>query len=124
MQVRVGVDIVEVERIERAVARHGERFLRRVFSPRELDYCAGRLASLAARFAAKEAVSKALGTGIGAVRWRDIEVLPDPGGRPVVHLHGEARRLVDPTCAGCEVSISHSRAYAVASAVVYRHADG
>ena len=72
------------------IARWGERFLDRVFTPAERILCNGRSASLAARFAAKEAGSKALGTGVGAVAWREIEILANPRGRPVVVLHGAA----------------------------------
>jgi holo-[acyl-carrier protein] synthase len=87
---QVGIDAAEVGRIARAVDRWGERFLRRVYTDAEQTYCGRRAQRLAGRFAAKEAVSKALGTGIRALRWRDIEVLPDPRGKPEVILHGKA----------------------------------
>lgn len=117
---RVGVDIVEIDRVGQALARHGDRFLRRVYSEREVAYCAGRVPSLAARFAAKEAVAKALGTGIGDLNWRDIEVLPGDGGRPVVLLHGRAATTARSLgVADCEVSLAHTRDYAVASAVAF-----
>jgi len=85
-----GVDAAEIPRIAAALERWGERFLRRVYTDAEQLYCRDRPHRLAGRFAAKEAVSKALGTGIRALRWRDIEVLPDQRGRPTVTLHGKA----------------------------------
>ena len=91
----VGVDIVEIERLRRVVDRWGERFLARVYTPREQELFRGRVPELAARFAAKEAISKALGTGIigrQGVNWRDMEVLPDQRGKPVVYLYGRAQR--------------------------------
>jgi holo-[acyl-carrier protein] synthase len=92
-KVQCGVDLVEIARISRAVERWGQRFLRRVWTERELALCRGRLPELAARFAAKEAVSKALGTGMAdGITWLDIEVLSDLSGKPVLYLHGEARR--------------------------------
>src|SRR5437868_15195524 len=87
-----GVDLIEIERIEAAVNRWGERFLHRVWTDRELAYCRGRYPQLAARFAAKEAVSKALGTGIRGIVWRDIEVLPDRRGKPLLFLDGGAKQ--------------------------------
>lgn len=86
----VGVDLVEIERIESAVRRWGERFIARVYSPTEAADSRGSPASLAMRFAAKEAASKALGVGIGPVAWRDIEVKVGPRGRPLLVLHGAA----------------------------------
>lgn len=114
----VGVDIIEIERIGQAVARWGERFLKRVYTEAELDVCRDRVPALAVRFAAKEAVMKALGTGTNGVAWRDIEVLSNSDGKPLIVLYGGARMkagemgLVD-----LDVSLSHSREYAVASVV-------
>jgi len=91
----IGIDLVEIGRLERAWRRHGSRFLRRVYTAAEERYCLGKrrpAASLAARFAAKEAVLKALGLGLGGARWQDIEILPDPAGRPSLRLQGAARR--------------------------------
>ena len=85
-----GIDAIEPARVAALIARWGERFLGRVFTPAERAACRGRPTSLAARFAAKEAVSKALGTGVGAVAWREIEILANPRGRPVLVLHGAA----------------------------------
>lgn len=118
---RVGVDLVEVERIRRLVARHGERFLLRVYTPPEIDYAGGRIPELAARFAAKEALSKALGTGIwsgSAIGWRDLEVLRGPAGEPQVRLHGPALgRAQALGLAGFALSLSHSREHALAVVV-------
>ncbi|MDE3077539.1 MAG: holo-ACP synthase, partial [Chloroflexota bacterium] len=97
------------------------RFLDRVYTAAEQAYCRRRGPQLAGRFAAKEAVSKALGTGIRRLHWRNIEVLPNRAGAPKVTLHGPARaRLEDAGFSGVEVSISHSRDNAVAMAVAYR----
>ena len=85
-----GIDAIEPARIAAALARHGERFLGRIFTPAERALCRERSTSLAARFAAKEAVAKVLGTGLGAVAWREIEILANERGRPVLVLHGAA----------------------------------
>lgn len=116
-----GVDLVEVRRLAAAVERRGQRFLERVFTARELAEARGgaaRYQSLAGRFAAKEAVLKALGTGLRACRWRDVEVARGPGGRPEVALRGSLARRA--RAAGVErvhLSIAHTREHAVALAV-------
>ncbi|MCS7221948.1 MAG: holo-ACP synthase [Anaerolineae bacterium] len=114
----VGIDIVELDRIASAVARWGDRFLRRIYTSAELAYCGRRVASLAARWAAKEAVSKALGCGWLEVGWTEIEIERSPTGQPRVHLHGRAqahaRRLGLTEWA---LSLSHSRDHAVAIVV-------
>ncbi|MGI9861880.1 holo-ACP synthase [Moorella naiadis] len=116
-----GIDIVEIERLEGAIDRH-PRFLSRVFTPAERAYCLARRrpgASLAARFAAKEAVMKALGFGLGCCSWQDIEIRREPGGRPQVILHGRARQLAREQGAGAiTISLSHCHAYATAVALV------
>jgi len=113
-----GVDIVEIERFEAAVHRHGERFLKRVFTEQELAEVGHNLVSLAARFAAKEAVSKALGTGIGPIAWREIEVLRGEARQPLLHLHGEAsRRAAALGLITWSLSLSHTQAMAVAMVV-------
>jgi len=124
MGIRCGVDIVETARIKAAVERLGPRFLNRIFTEAEQAYCASRgenrMSSLAARFAAKEAVSKALGTGIGSgASFLDIEVVQSPGGAPAILLRGDARETFR-SIGGVEmaVSLSHERAYAVAQAVM------
>lgn len=112
---RVGVDIVELQRIQRAVQRHGPRFLKRVYTISELAYCRGDVGRLAARWAAKEAVSKALGTGWRGIAWRDVEVEREPTGRPVVILHGGARAAAEGLqLTTWEVSLSHSTQNAIA----------
>jgi holo-[acyl-carrier protein] synthase len=113
----VGVDIIETARINRAVGRWGERFLRRIFTERELELYRNKPASLAARFAGKEAVIKVLGARTGG-SWREIEILSGPGGKPFVHLYGKvknrARKLGTDDIA---ISLSHCREYAIAFAV-------
>jgi len=119
--VSVGVDIIEIERIKQVLQRHGQRFLRRVYTEAEIAYCRGRVPELAARFAAKEAVSKALGTGIvsqGGIFWRDVEVLPDARGKPLVYLHGRAKdRAESLGLKEFAISLSHSQEYALAFVV-------
>ncbi len=114
----LGVDLVEIDRIEAAAARWGERFFKRVYTDAERDHCRNRIPELAARFAAKEAVMKALGTGIKGVGWREIEVLPNPDGKPLVHLYGGARRRAEELGLGeVAISLSHSRDYALATVI-------
>jgi holo-[acyl-carrier protein] synthase len=111
----IGVDIVEIARLEKAIARSGEGFLKRVYTDSELRLYRQKLPSLAARFAAKEAVIKALGNPTKDVSLREIEILTDPGGRPVVNLYGKAQSQAQGL--GLDklaVTISHSKEYAVA----------
>ncbi len=94
----IGVDLVRVSRIAAALERHGDRFLNRIFTPREIEHCQGKswtVNGLALRFAAKEAFSKALGVGLrqGGIRWREVEVLPDPRGKPEIFVSGRAEQL-------------------------------
>src|SRR5712691_11795787 len=113
-----GVDIIEIDRVADVIARHGDRFLQRIYTPDEIAHCRGRVSELAARFAAKEAVMKALGTGVRGIGWREIEVLPNRRGNPLVLLHGNARRRADALgLSTIDISLSHSRDYAVASVV-------
>ena len=118
---RTGVDIIELARIEAAVVRWGDRFLWRIYTPGELAYCRGRISSLAGRWAAKEAISKALGTGWSrGIRWVDLEVVRAPGGPPQVRLHGQAQGRAE--ALGIHhwaLSLSHSKAYAVAFVVAW-----
>ncbi len=119
MRVRTGVDMIEVTRIERGIARHGERFLRRFFTQAERAYCAEHPRRLAARLAAKEAVGKALGTGIGDVKWVEIEIVHDERGRPGVVLHGGAAELAGQMrLAHWDISLSHTEEMALAFVVV------
>ena len=120
-----GVDIVEIDRVRQVLERYGQRFLNRVFTPGEIAYCRGRAPNLAARFAAKEATMKALGTGIRGVGWKDIEVVRHESGAPAIKLHqrGETRaqrRGVQEI----SLSLSHSREYAVAFVVIRSESPG
>src|SRR4051794_10392654 len=113
-----GVDLIEIPRIEAAVKRWGERILHRVWTDRELAYCRGRPPQLAGRFAGKEAASKALGTGIRDIIWREIEILPDRRGKPLLFLHGAAKERA--AALGLDtwsVSVTHSRELACAMVV-------
>jgi holo-[acyl-carrier protein] synthase len=118
---RTGIDLIEVARLESAIARYGERFTRRVYTDGELAYCAGRVTSLAARFAAKEAVSKLLGVGIQhreGVDWREIEIVSASSGDPSLRLHGKAaKRAADLGLNEIALSFSHTREHAIAVAV-------
>jgi holo-[acyl-carrier protein] synthase len=114
----IGVDLIEVDRVGQALARHGQRFLGRVFTEDELAYCAGRAPELAARWAAKEATAKALGTGIGQVGWREIEVVRAESGAPGLRLHGAADALARQLGLGEPLlSLSHTREHAIAFVV-------
>ena len=123
MSLSVGVDLVELERIARVVGRYGDRFLTRIYTPEELLHCRGRVPELAARFAAKEAVSKALGVGMNhisaqGIGWREVEVLSDRRGKPLLKLSGRAHDLADEQgLREWAVSLSHERAYAMAFVV-------
>ena len=115
-----GVDAAEIARIGHAMERWGQQFLDRVYTPAEQVYCRGRAERLAGRFAAKEAVSKALGTGIRELRWRDIEVLPDRRGRPTVYLHGTAAERARATgTTWLSISITHAGELAIAFVIAY-----
>jgi holo-[acyl-carrier protein] synthase len=116
--ISVGVDVIEISRVAATLGRFGDRFLERIYTPGEIAYCRGRAPQLAARFAAKEAVMKALGTGTRGVGWRDVEVTRKRSGEPQIELHGRAAQRADRL--GIDriaVSLSHSREYAVASVV-------
>jgi len=118
-----GVDLVELARVERVLKRYGDRFLARVFTPAEILYCRGRTAELAARFAAKEAVSKALGVGVrmiarDGIHWQDVEVVGDPRGKPLVRLYGRAaERAAELGLTEWAISLSHTREHAIAFVV-------
>lgn len=118
-----GVDLIEIARVERMVARYADRFLERVFTPAEVRYCRGRPGELAARFAAKEAVAKALGVGMrmiarDGIRWREAEVIGDARGKPLVRLHGRAaERAEELGLAEWAVSLSHTNQHAIAFVV-------
>ena len=118
MRLRTGIDIIDIHRIEKAIERHGPRFLERVFTPRELALVGNCTESLAARFAAKEATGKALRCGIGTVRWQDIEVLRDERNAPVLHLHGSAKKVSQNLGLDTwSISLSHTQSQAIAFVV-------
>ena len=117
-----GIDMVDCRRLAQAVRRHGQRFLKRIYTPAELDYCLGRkrqLEHLAGRFAAKEAVLKVLGTGlVQGMRWTDIEVTNAPSGQPEVTLSGRVRAVAEEKgIRRILISITHIETHAIASAV-------
>jgi holo-[acyl-carrier protein] synthase len=118
-----GVDLIEIARVDRVLTRYGDRFLERVFTPTEILHCRGRLPELAARFAAKEAVSKALGVGMrmiapDGVHWREVEVIGDRRGKPLVRLYGRAAERADELgLVEWAVSLSHTHEHAVAFVV-------
>lgn len=116
---RCGIDMIEIQRVESGIARFGERFLNRFFTAGEREDCKGQAHRLAARIAAKEAVAKALGTGIGDVKWVEIEIrVNTPGYRPVLHLHGNAIAIAQQLgLTNWDVSLTHTRDYASAIVV-------
>uniref|UniRef100_A0A455T3S0 Holo-[acyl-carrier-protein] synthase n=1 Tax=Thermogemmatispora argillosa TaxID=2045280 RepID=A0A455T3S0_9CHLR len=136
VNVAVGIDIIEVARVARAYARHGERFLQRVFTDAEVLQCRGRRAlsgvsplpepkpaRLAGRFAAKEAISKALGTGLRGVAWREMEIIQLRSGRPSVRLYGRARQRAEELgLSALDVSIADLQGVAIAVAVAVQTA--
>jgi holo-[acyl-carrier protein] synthase len=124
MTLRNGIDLLEISRLQAAIERQGERFLARVFTPLEREICTGNLSSLAARFAAKEAVAKALGTGLGSVAWTDIEILRADSGAPLLRLHNRASSLAEQLgLREWSVSLSHTHDYAIAMVVATGEAD-
>jgi len=123
MVVGVGTDLVEIARIQQSVARFGDRFLHRIFTPREIAYCQRKknaAESLAARFAAKEAGAKALGTGISrGISWLELEVVREPGSRPILQLTGRAAaRARSLGITRVSLSLTHSRDTALAVVVM------
>jgi len=118
MKLSTGVDLIEISRVRQAIERYGERFLRRVFTENELNDCNGRVESLAARFAAKESASKALGCGIGDIRWTDIEIRRDEKNAPRLVLRGAAKSLAEELAlVNWSVSLSHTETQAIAFVV-------
>jgi len=118
MKLATGVDLIEIDRIETVMSRQGKAWLERIFTPAELEYCGKRAESLAGRWAAKEAVAKALGSGIGDVAWKEIEILGDEQNAPTLTLHGAAEtRAKELGLTNWSVSISHSQSHSVALVV-------
>ncbi len=121
----VGIDLIAISRVQRVLDRHPDRFLRRVYTPEEVAFCRGRVPELAARFAAKEAVMKALGTGARGVAWREIEVLPNRRGKPLVYLYGRAKARAERIgLDAIDISLTHEREFAAAAVVAMRTIDG
>jgi holo-[acyl-carrier protein] synthase len=123
MIVGIGIDLEEVDRVREAIERHGRRFVERVFTAGEIAYVeskANKWERYTARFAAKEAAMKALGTGWDhGVTWRDVEIVNKPDGCPTLALHGRAKEIADGKgCAKTWVSLSHTRRQAVAQVVL------
>ena len=123
MIVGTGIDIAEVPRIAESIQRFGDRFLKRIYTEGEIRYCdskANRAQRYAARFAAKEASMKALGTGWSrGVRWRDIEVYRQPGSRPTIRFHGKAAEFAARLNAkNVSLSLSHTEEQAIASVIL------
>jgi holo-[acyl-carrier protein] synthase len=123
MLIGTGVDLIEVERIAHSIERYGERFLHRVYTDHEIAYCRGRRVSaesFAARFAAKEAGAKALGTGISrGVTWNEFQVARNPGGRPILELRGRAALLAKELgVRAISLSLTHTGSLAMATVVM------
>lgn len=119
----MGIDLIEVPRFERALQRHGERLLNRLFTPNEIAYCQSKARAVehyAARFAAKEAALKALGTGkSGGIRWRDVEITRAPGGPPQLQFHGLAQKRFEAVGAKrASVSLTHTNHSAMAQVII------
>lgn len=117
----IGIDLIDIDRIVRVLGRFPERFRLRVLTDLEQRYCGRRVERIAGRWAAKEAISKVLGLGVRGVGWREIEILPNRAGAPMVYLHDRAaRRAESMDLDEVSVSISHERRVAVAVAVAHR----
>lgn len=116
----VGIDLADIPRIRRAIERYGERFLSRIFTPWEIQYCLSKInpeLSFAGRFAVKEAVFKAIGTGFAeGVKWTSVEVVNDKSGQPQVRLGQAIRKHIRDK--NIIISLSHTREYAVACAIL------
>ncbi|HEV2464247.1 MAG TPA: holo-ACP synthase [Acidobacteriaceae bacterium] len=126
MLVGTGIDVVEIERIAHSIERYGERFLNRIFTEKEISYCQRKrnsAESFAARFAAKEAGAKALGTGIQhGVTWKEMEVRRSPGERPTLHFSGRARQIAQRLgVRQVSLSLTHSTTVAIAAVQLENH---
>ena len=118
MELRTGVDLIEIDRIAELVSRHGNHYLERIYTDAELKLCGRRAESLAGRFAAKEAVAKALGVGIGDVSWQEIEILENDQKAPEIRLYGAAQANAEKIgLKQWSVSISHNQKLAIAFVV-------
>lgn len=118
LNLATGIDLVEIERFSGVIERFGNRFLERVFTAEEIAEVGDNVVSLAARFAAKESVAKALGTGIGDVGWKEIEITRGPAREPTLSLHGAAQRLAQEQHLDTwSISLSHTHTHAIALVV-------
>jgi holo-[acyl-carrier protein] synthase len=118
MKLVCGVDLVEIERFREVLDKYGAKFNNRIFTPREIEEVHENVASLAARFAAKEAASKALGTGIGFIGWQDIEVSHNNSRQPILFLHGKAAQKGDELgITQWSISLSHTAMHAIAMVI-------
>jgi holo-[acyl-carrier protein] synthase len=110
-----GIDLIEIDRVKAAVKQYGDKFLSRIYTPKEIEYCQRRktyrFPELAARFAAKEAYAKANGTGMRGIHWKQIEVVNDKKGKPLIAISGEIRENV-------HVSLSHTDNFAMAAVII------
>jgi len=124
IQILTGIDLIEIERVKKIIERHGNSFLRKVFTEKEIEYCNAKkssgVQSIAARFSAKEAVLKALGTGLTqGISLKDIEIINDFSGKPVVNLYGKAMEKYENLGGFCiEISLTHCKDYAAAQAAI------
>src|SRR4030043_1109937 len=115
---RTGIDLIEIDRFASAYQRYNQRLAQRLFTPTELAENSENMASLAARFAAKEAVAKAFGTGIGNISWQDIEIRRGRSGEPILHLHGAAQKMAEEqNISTWSLSLSHTQSHAIAIVV-------
>jgi holo-[acyl-carrier protein] synthase len=115
MNLRIGIDLINIERFSDAYKRHGDRLLKRIFTEREIEENDGKIESLAVRFAAKEAVSKALGTGIGVITWHEVEIIRGNAREPILMLHGQANVIANELgLTTWAISLTHTRELAAA----------
>lgn len=123
MIIGIGIDIIEIDRVKKSVEKFGERFLNKIYTQKELEYCLKKkykYQHLAARFAAKEAVYKALATGWNEdVSWHNIEISNEPNGMPIVTLHGKLKKFLQKG-KDLKISMSHSRDYVTCMAIIYK----
>tara|TARA_B100001029_G_scaffold176403_1_gene179284 strand:- start:2254 stop:2643 length:390 start_codon:yes stop_codon:yes gene_type:complete len=110
----IGIDAIEIDRIEKVYQKFGDKFLARVYTQKEIAFCRGRILELSARFAGKEAAMKALGTGIIGISWKEIEILSNRRGKPVIYFHGKAKkRAIDMKLRATDISITHLNSIAI-----------
>ena len=110
----IGIDAIEIDRIKKVYQKFGDKFLARVYTQKEIAFCRGRILELSARFAGKEAAMKALGTGIIGISWKEIEILSNRRGKPVIYFHGKAKkRAIDMKLRATDISITHLNSIAI-----------